>query len=1142
MNKFLLSAVFAVVLLCHYHFLNRVDEHDTIPARKQHRQLTSKLSSLSITSNPNELYITYKSEMLSLLVGLFVNRYNAVDEIISSKDKNNTIAYHAQSDICNISSLVNRHTVVNISSLNSLLQGYIDELDITQYNSNNSSNATAAIPAVPAAPSIPTLKDPKYDTLICFTTCNELKMTIESLEYIKKSLDMADLVVVDDHSIDGTVQYLQKKGYYVIEKDEGKGLTNSWNLAFEAAVKLRYKYIFYINNDVLLPYTALASMRKVLLYEAVVVPLTTSVGAGHNPSQSILTAYNMSNSYLDYINDPKHTDAIQLTLYSKFCKGNTISKVVPSLYRGKVRFNGFMFGINIELLKPAIYQYPTLLFDDKLIMVGQEDDLVNRMVNASLRLPKISLCSYLYHYKSVTVSKALDKSINVTNAKVANPYADKMNDKRNDLAYFHPELLPTANTSTADTGYPLISRYQQIPYRRYINFTLPIIKSYPSFNLKTLADKNQQIIISASCTTDSRYVVIDNNDSQIFTIGFITSDPISNPSAGDIFTAYELGDKLLDEYENIEIMYLRQGSNWYDPVLLSKIDILIVLLDKYDLPRALQAKDDKDSKILRRVKPTLFTIAWMRNWFQRWISSDWIGNYDLILTSSLESKAFVEELSKSVGLKAKCIWGCPVKQIATTRSYVPVEVLRIGTNSKRFSKDIKGDKQFRADYVFTGSYYNYTRKIMSFDPAALPMYNGIIIGKGWKGIDTDTVSPPITKAFQNISIGYVPYSKMPSVYRSVKIVIDDSNHVTLPFGSVNSRVFDALSTGSLVVSNCVKGISEIFPLLPTYTTAAELTDLLSYYLSNKNERVKLSKLLYDDVTHNHTYTNRAKELHHILRKFHFHLKRRIDEVNTGDRVSLLPSLDDLKDNVTTKSDGDTVTAISHALCIGIRTIEKHGDALDILVRSLYMQYDKSKHRSEYEMLFFIVNTEASTTTFYNKIINTVDNINTVSGQKKAFFIHDDDLKRKEKNIFYGYDETDLLVQMMLDIPQCRNGYILITNGDNMYNTAFFDAIVPQMLDTSVNMIMWDFITHHPRGSNNNEHEQPIRAEIKRGFIDLGSCAIKATMYMNNNALFLPDAMFTTDLFARDYMLINNIYQSIDNSTVKSLHRLLLFHQ
>lgn len=50
------------------------------------------------------------------------------------------------------------------------------------------------------------------DTLIVLTTCNHLDTTIFALQYLRDTRDYADLLIVDDYSVDGTTEYLTKKG------------------------------------------------------------------------------------------------------------------------------------------------------------------------------------------------------------------------------------------------------------------------------------------------------------------------------------------------------------------------------------------------------------------------------------------------------------------------------------------------------------------------------------------------------------------------------------------------------------------------------------------------------------------------------------------------------------------------------------------------------------------------------------------------------------------------------------------------------------------------------------------------------------------------------------------------------------------
>jgi hypothetical protein len=134
--------------------------------------------------------------------------------------------------------------------------------------------------------SIPSL--PLNEMLIVLTTCNQLNMTILALDYLKDSFSEADLIIVDDYSVDGTPEYLIKKGYTVITKDHAKGLTDSWNKGYEFANVMKYKYVIFTNNDVLLTSTTVKVMKEDLKNEALVGPLTTLIGAGHNPSQVYL--------------------------------------------------------------------------------------------------------------------------------------------------------------------------------------------------------------------------------------------------------------------------------------------------------------------------------------------------------------------------------------------------------------------------------------------------------------------------------------------------------------------------------------------------------------------------------------------------------------------------------------------------------------------------------------------------------------------------------------------------------------------------------------------------------------------------------------------------------------------------------------
>jgi spore maturation protein CgeB len=96
-------------------------------------------------------------------------------------------------------------------------------------------------------------------------------------------------------------------------------------------------------------------------------------------------------------------------------------------------------------------------------------------------------------------------------------------------------------------------------------------------------------------------------------------------------------------------------------------------------------------------------------------------------------------------------------------------------------------------------------------------------------------------------------------------VIDDSGMHTAPYGALNSRVFDALATGTLVVTDCIAGARELIgDGLPTYADGNELRAHLDALLGDDDLRLKLAQQCRAEVLEHHTYAKRADRLRRIL--------------------------------------------------------------------------------------------------------------------------------------------------------------------------------------------------------------------------------------------------------------------------------------
>jgi GT2 family glycosyltransferase/glycosyltransferase involved in cell wall biosynthesis len=295
-----------------------------------------------------------------------------------------------------------------------------------------------------------------------------------------------------------------------------------------------------------------------------------------------------------------------------------------------------------------------------------------------------------------------------------------------------------------------------------------------------------------------------------FRVAFAVSDNAVDSEAGDYFTACELGQALTEQH-GWEIHYLNPDE-WYD---LKSFDIIIALVHGFD-----------PSKI-ETTNPFLIKIVWVRNWFDGWLALPSTLLFDQIWVASQKA---VERFSEQYNR--------------------PIVLMRIATNERRFSDPPEvGD--YRSDYCFTGSFFQAPRALISqLEPDALP-YTFRLFGRNWEQIPW----------LQKYLGGPLAYDRMPAVYGSTRIVLDDANHTVKEWGSVNSRVFDALAAGALVFTNGKIGAEELFGKeFPVFDSKEELTALLGTYLEDDDARIALVEKFRAEVLKRHTYRHRAQEV------------------------------------------------------------------------------------------------------------------------------------------------------------------------------------------------------------------------------------------------------------------------------------------
>lgn len=294
-------------------------------------------------------------------------------------------------------------------------------------------------------------------------------------------------------------------------------------------------------------------------------------------------------------------------------------------------------------------------------------------------------------------------------------------------------------------------------------------------------------------------------------VGITITRDLPSAGYGDWYTAHELGEAMADEL-GWRVRYVeRYRDAWYGAC--DDLDVLVVLHDEFDVRRV--------------ARPGLTTVAWIRNWADRWVGHPWFDELDVVATSS----------------------STIADQVRAGSRRRDVAVLPLATNPARFTRHDGGR---RHGVVVAVNNWGVDRGVVDLVGA---LDDVTLYGKGWED------EPGVADRWH----GHLDYDDLPGTYGTAEVVVDQAAPHTRPFGSVNSRVFDALATGAIVVTDQVDGARELFgDLLPTYDGPDDAARTVAALREDPEGTAERVAALQQVVLTDHIYARRAGQFRDLV--------------------------------------------------------------------------------------------------------------------------------------------------------------------------------------------------------------------------------------------------------------------------------------
>lgn len=289
------------------------------------------------------------------------------------------------------------------------------------------------------------------------------------------------------------------------------------------------------------------------------------------------------------------------------------------------------------------------------------------------------------------------------------------------------------------------------------------------------------------------------------TIMFCVSTADLSEGKGDLYVAAGLASALSAEGWGV-IFWPAERWNEEPPVAT---DVAVVMIESF-VPGLLP--------------PSTATIAWVRNWTASWAKLPYLTEFDGVWASSGLASEHLE-----------------------ARFGRPVPIVPIGVDEALFvDPGVERDMPI----VTTANFWGVERRLRAVLDDLSDTHPVVWFGANGAHLER---SPRIDHRDR------VDFFELPEVYGRSQLVVDDVIDPAAEFGSQNSRIFEALSTGTPVTTNTSSGLAELgLGDLPVFDDAQALRRVVDRFVDpspeQQHEVAEWTRL----VRSRHSYSARAR--------------------------------------------------------------------------------------------------------------------------------------------------------------------------------------------------------------------------------------------------------------------------------------------